>query len=73
MNPCTMIPTTFDTVQYSVSPVSNPSENTPIMIGMNHSSIRLVCACCSLVGRVVLIFCISQVEPATKIASKGPS
>ena len=45
MNPCTMIPTMLETVQYMVSPVSNCRENTPIIMGMNHRSILLVCSC----------------------------
>ena len=72
MNPCTMIPTMLETVQYMVSPVSNCSENTPIMIGMNHRSILLVCSCCGLVAFDVLIFCMSHVDPATTKARNVP-
>ena len=55
-----------------VSPVSNCRENTPIIIGMNHSSILLVCSCWGLVALDVLIFCMSHVEPATTKARNGP-
>ena len=72
MKPCTMIPAMLETVQYMVSPVSNCRENTPIMMGMNHRSILLVCSCCGLVARDVLIFCMSHVEPATISARNGP-
>ena len=72
MNPCTMIPTMLETVQYMVSPVSNCRENTPIIMGMNHRSILLVCSCCGLVARDVLIFCMSHVDPATTRARNVP-
>ena len=55
-----------------VSPVSNCRENTPIIMGMNHRSILLVCSCCGLVALDVLIFCMSHVEPATTRARNGP-
>ncbi len=56
-----------------VSPVSNCRENTPIIMGMNHRSILLVCSCCGLVALDVLIFCMSHVEPATTRARNGPN
>jgi hypothetical protein len=45
--------------------------NTPNIIGIIHSIIRLVDSCCGEVAGIEDIFCINHIDPPTKIGKSG--
>ena len=71
MNPCTTIPITLDTIQYSASPASKLSVKNPNMMGNIHSIIRCVDSCCGLEATDEDIFCITHIEPPTRMGNKN--
>ena len=64
------MPMTLVIIQYSASPLSKYRVNQPNMRGSIHSIILLVCACCGVAEGMVVIFCITHMEPPTRMGSK---
>ena len=60
----------FDTIQYKASPVSKPNVKNPNIMGIIHSIILFVDSCCGVVAGVVVIFCITHMDPPTNTAMK---
>ena len=71
MNPWIVIPITLDTIQYKASPASKLKVKNPNMIGNIHSIILCVDSCCWDVAGVDDIFCITHIEPPTRIGSRN--
>lgn len=65
------MPTTLDTIQYRASPLSNWNVKNPNMMGIIHSIIRFVDACCAEAAGMDVIFCIRNMEPPTRIGRTG--
>jgi len=64
------MPAIFDTIQYTASPLSKLRVKNPNMIGNIHSIILLVDSCCALAAGIVVIFCMSHIEPPTKTGNR---
>ena len=69
-NPWITMPAMFDTIQYTASPLSKLSVKNPNMIGSIHSIILLVDSCCELAAGMVVIFCISHIDPPTRTGNR---
>jgi hypothetical protein len=65
------MPTTFETIQYRASPAGNWNVKNPNISGIIHSIIRLVDACLASADGIVLIFCITNMEPPTSTGRRG--
>lgn len=57
----------FETIQYSASPASKLSVKKPNINGMSHSIIRFVDCCWADVPAMGVIFCMTNIEPPTRI------
>ncbi len=66
---CNAIPITFDTTQYSASPLGNWMVINPNITGIIHCIIRFICICLGSVDGFAIIFCCTHIEPPTSNGS----
>ena len=66
---CNAIPITFDTTQYSASPLGNCMVINPNITGIIHCIIRFICICLGSVDGFAIIFCCTHIDPPTSNGS----
>ena len=71
MNPCMTTPMTLETTQYRASPLGNCRLKKPNIRGIIQSIIRFVDSCLASAAGIVVIFCISHIDPPTSTGSTG--
>lgn len=69
--PCIIIPTKFETTQYSASPLGNVVVKKPNMMGIIQSIMRLVCACRGSADGMDVVFCIRNMDTPTSTGITG--
>ena len=62
---------TLETTQYRASPLGKLRLKNPNMRGIIQSIIRLVDSCLGSAAGIVVIFCISHMDPPTSTGSTG--
>lgn len=70
-NPCMSTPTTLDTTQYSASPLGNVVVKNPNISGIIQSIMRLVDACLGSTEGIMVIFCMTHMDAATRMGNTG--
>ena len=69
--PCIIIPTMFDTTQYSASPLGKVVVKKPNIIGIIHSIMRFVCAWRGSADGMDVVFCIRNIDTPTRTGITG--
>ena len=70
-NPCIIIPTKLDTIQYSAKPLGNVVVKKPNIIGIIQSIILLVEAWRGSAEGIVVVFCIRNIDTPTRTGMTG--